>query len=142
MPTPFLNAETIDLPVKTSGEFLSVESSFGDGKGDLLENDEKYSTVIQLASPVQRILLQKLSEKLNLEGEDRIVDAWRRSRTDRRRRGPQRQRSNARNIGNRISNDLLQRWPELENPYKSIGDRDADDTSRRIRQRRQIASRL
>ena len=112
-----LNAETIDLPVKTSGAFLRVESEFGNGGNQLLENDELFSTIMNLASPVQRKLLTQLSEKLDLTGENRIVDAWRRSRNDRRRRGPSRRGSNVRD---RIASDLLVHWPELENPYNPL----------------------
>ena len=112
-----LNAETIDLPIKTSGAFLSVESSFGDGKDNLLENDEPFSTVFDLASPVQRILLTRLSEKLNLSGENRLVDAWRRSRNERRRRGGRRRNNKVRD---QIAGDLLAQWPEIENPYNPL----------------------
>lgn len=112
-----LNAETIDLPVKSSGAFLRVESDFGDEDGELLENDEPFSTVLEFATPVQRTLLTQLSEKLSLSGDNRIVDAWRRSRNDRRRRGVTRRGSNTRN---RIANDLLGKWPELENPFNPL----------------------
>jgi hypothetical protein len=112
-----LNADTIDLPVKTSDEYLRVESKFGEGEGDLLRNDESFETVLQYASPVQTVLLKELSEKLGLSGENRIVDARRRPRNDRRRGGPSRRNSETRN---RIANDLLNRWPELKNPFNPL----------------------
>jgi hypothetical protein len=113
-----LNADTIDLPVKTSDEFLRVESEFGEGESDLLRNDESFETLLMYASPVQTVLLEKLSEKLDLSGENRIVDAWRRSRNDRsRRRGSPRRNNEA---GTRIANDLLKRWPELKNPFNPL----------------------
>lgn len=112
-----LNADTIDLPVKTSGEFLRVESKFGDGSDHLLQDDEAFSIVERHASPVQRVLLTELSKTLNLDGESRLVDAWRRSRNDRRRRGARRGNNN---IRNQIATDLLKRWPELENPFNPL----------------------
>jgi hypothetical protein len=112
-----LNADTIDLPVKTSGEFLRVESEFGKGESDLLRNAESFETLLKYASPVETVLLKKLSEKLDLSGEDRIDEAWRRSSNDRRRRGPPRRNNEA---GNRIGNDLLKRWAELKNPFNPL----------------------
>lgn len=112
-----LNAETIDLPIKTSGAFLRAESSFGEGDDDLLQDDEPFSTVMELASPVQGVLLTQLSEKLNLTGENRLVDAWRQSRNGRRRRGSARRSSQVRD---QIARDLLTRWPALENPFNPL----------------------
>lgn len=113
-----LNADTIDLPVKTSGEFLREESRFGKGDEDLLRNDEEYDVVLKYASPIQLVLLRKLSDKLDLTGKYRIDDAWRRSRSDRRRRSPTRRSSNG--ARSRIASDLLAKWPELKNPFNPL----------------------
>lgn len=113
-----LHADTIDVPVKTSGEFLSIESRFGDGQGDLLKNDEPFSVVLKLASPVQRLLLNQLSKKLELTGENRLVDAWQKTRVDRRRR--RRPSSEASSIRSRIANDLKKDWPELSNTMNPL----------------------
>ena len=113
-----LNADTIDVPVKTSGEYLGEESKFGDGSGDLLENDEPYSVILKYASPVQKAVLAKLSDKLNLAGENRLVDAWKKTRVDRRRRrGPP---QNASGSKNKIAADLEKRWPELANVLNPV----------------------
>lgn len=112
-----LNADTIDLPVKTSGEYLSIVSRFAtDDETDspLLQNDEPYSVVLKLASPTQRAVLEGLSEKLELSGEERLVDAWKKTRSDRR-RGRRSSSSTAEPIRRRIASDLKRRWPELAN---------------------------
>ncbi len=111
-----LNSDTIDLPVETSGEYLSVTSRFANDKDGetLLKNDEQYSVVLQYASVVQKTILEGLSKQLNLQGEERLVDAWRASRPQRR-RGRSRVPNESDPIGEKIANDLKTRWPELAN---------------------------
>lgn len=113
-----LNAITIDVPVKTSGEYLSQASKFGDSKDRLLENDVPYSTVLKYASPIQNHVLEKLSEQLELRGDNRLVSAWEKTRVDRRRRRSSPQTSTA--TKNRIASDLRRRWPELANTMNPI----------------------
>ncbi len=113
-----LNADTIDVPVKTSGEYLGEASKFGDGEGDLLQNDEPYSVVLEHASPVQEVLLTKLSEKLELAGENRLVDAWRKTQFDRRRRRGRTAPTSG--LKNKIAADLQKRWPELANTMNPL----------------------
>ncbi|TWT29386.1 hypothetical protein KOR34_51980 [Posidoniimonas corsicana] len=114
-----LTANTIDLPVKTSGEYLGRESAFGDDDNDnLLREDEPYSVVLEHASPVERVLLAKLSEKLELDGEDRLEDARRSARPSRRRRRGRGPRPAV--TKNRIAADLLERWPELANTMNPV----------------------
>ena len=115
-----LNADTIDLPVKTSGEYLSEESKFGDGKGSLLKNDEPYSTVLSFASPVQSFVLEGLSDKLGLSGEERLVEAWEKTRVDRRRRRRTNSGTSVSGLRSRIARDLKRRWPELANPMNPL----------------------
>jgi len=114
-----LTADTIDLPVKTSGEFLTVNSKFSEGDDGLLANDVAYSQVLELATASQRAILEGLSEQLELSGDNRIVDAWKATQT---RRGPGRNRQAAsrgqdksRDVGREIASDLKQRWPALAN---------------------------
>ncbi|TWU48861.1 hypothetical protein Poly51_47650 [Rubripirellula tenax] len=117
-----LNAITIDIPLTTSSEFLSVNSRFAgdresDDEFDLLSEDEPYSSVVSLAAPAQRVVLEGLSTLLQLDGEDRIKTAQEASRPQRRRRGSGGRRSNdeLRTLRDRIADDLLERWPELSN---------------------------
>ncbi|TWT66849.1 hypothetical protein Pla123a_45470 [Posidoniimonas polymericola] len=111
-----LSADTIDLPIKTSGEFLSEQSEFGDGSNDLLQDEPPYSVVLEHASPVQRALLTGLSEKLELEGEGRLADARREARSNRRRRRGRRPSA----AKSKIVADLLERWPELANTLNPV----------------------
>lgn len=113
-----LTADTIDLPVKTSGEFLSEYSRFGgDDDSDLLHNDESYETILGLATPTQRVVLKGLSKQLGLSGDRRIVDAWRATQQGRGRGNSRRRREPAASepVRRKIANDLLREWPELAN---------------------------
>ncbi|MEW4488716.1 hypothetical protein AB1L42_11570 [Thalassoglobus sp. JC818] len=116
-----LTADTIDLPVKTSGEYLSVYSRFrNNGRPDLLSDEEPYDTLLKYATPSERAVLEGLSEQLKLTGQDRIVQAWRAtdSQPNERRgrrprsRGPEQQ---LRQLQHRIARDLEEKWPELAN---------------------------
>jgi hypothetical protein len=116
-----LTADTIDLPVKTSGEFLSVHSKFGDDDSELLVNDEPYDVVWDLATPAQKAILEGLSEQLGLTGQNRLVVAWR-ATEPRRDQGAGRGRSRGRRpesptgqLRRRIAGDIEKRWPELAN---------------------------
>ncbi|TWU34591.1 hypothetical protein Q31b_55460 [Novipirellula aureliae] len=112
-----LNADTIDLPVKTSGEYLSIVSRYATDDEDdkhLLKDDEPYSVVLEYASPVQRQVLEGLSEQLGLRGDDRSVDAMQATRPQRR-RGRGRPTNESGSLRERIARDLITRWPELAN---------------------------
>jgi hypothetical protein len=124
-----LTADTIDLPVKTSGEFLTVHSRFADDDDDdseLLVNDEAYELVLGLATPTQKAVLEGLSKQLELKGADRLVDAWEATQP---RRGPGQGRGRSRSrrpenpasqLRRRIASDLKKRWPELANVLNPI----------------------
>lgn len=113
-----LTADTIDLPIKTSGEYLSVHSKFSDGDSELLTNDVPYEEVLAMANPVQKAMLEGLSLQLNLTGSDRLVDAWKEIQPSRDNRGPRRGRRPPPpedRLRMRIRDDLRSRWPELAN---------------------------
>lgn len=119
-----LTADTIDLPVKTSGEYLTIHSKFGDGKSNLLTNDEPYEDVLALATPVQRAILEGLSEQLELKGSDRLEHAWKATKAE---QGENRNRSRGRRtvspqerLRTRISSDIKNRWPELANVLNPV----------------------
>jgi hypothetical protein len=121
-----LTADTIDLPVKTSDEYLTVHSKFGDGKDDanLLANDESYDKILSLATPIQSAVLEGLSEQLELSGKNRVVDAWKETQP---RRGQGRGRgrgsrsdSQTTTLRRRIATDLKKRWPGLANVLNPI----------------------
>jgi hypothetical protein len=114
-----LKAETIDLPLKTSGEFLSVESRFADDEHrQLLPDDAPYDRVRELATPAERAILDSLSAQLELEGNERIEAARREGQEPRRGSRRRRGRSSGQRAGRLreiIADDLEQRWPELSN---------------------------
>jgi hypothetical protein len=114
-----LSADTIDQPLTSSSEFLSVESQFqDDDHPELLPNDAPYNTVLELATPIERAILEGLSSQLDLTGGNRIAEADRNTRTTRRGRGRRRNRSASRRaarLRDTIADDLKERWPELSN---------------------------
>lgn len=114
-----LSADTIDLPLTSSSEFLSVESQFKDeDHPKLLPKDAPYDTVLELTKPAERAILEGLSSQLKLTGSDRIATAGRNDRTSRRGRGRGRDRSASRQaarLRDTIADDLKDRWPELSN---------------------------
>src|SRR3954471_20758098 len=64
-----LNADTIDLPLTSSSEFLSVESHFKDSDHpELLPKDAPFDTIHELATPAERAILDGLSKQLELTG--------------------------------------------------------------------------
>jgi hypothetical protein len=114
-----LNADTIDLPLTSSSEFLNVESEFQDtDHPQLLPKDAPYSTIHDLATPAERAILDGLSKQLELTGDGRIAAAQRESRPTRRNRTRGRDQSSRRRaarLRETIAEDLKERWPELAN---------------------------
>jgi hypothetical protein len=117
-----LTADTIDLPVKTSGEFLNEYSKFGNGDSELLDNDESYELILRFATPLQRIVLEGLSEQLQLAGDDRLTDAGRALESGRR-RGRSRRRgepSSVEQIRRKIATAVKRKWPGLANVVNPV----------------------
>jgi hypothetical protein len=113
-----LNADTIDLPLTASSEFLWVESRFKDAEHpDLLPKDAPYDTIHGLATPAERAVLEGLSTQLGLSGNERIAAAQRETRVGRRGRGRGQQspRRRAARLRDSIADDLKDRWPDLAN---------------------------
>ncbi|GAA4463771.1 hypothetical protein [Novipirellula rosea] len=120
-----LKSDTIDLPIKTSGEFLGEESGFQDDQHpDLLPRDLEYSELLKYATPADRAVLEGLSAQLELEGEHRL-EAAERKKDERRPRGRGRSRptttDNSASLRRKIANDLRGKWPALANPLNPIG---------------------
>lgn len=124
-----LSANTIDLPIKTSDEYLRTASKFGDdGDSKLLPRDASWETVLKLANPADRAVLEGLSTQLELAGNDRIADARKsasprgargnRSSTGSRRGG--RTLSETDKLKQGIANDLKKRWPDLANVINPV----------------------
>lgn len=115
-----LTADTIDLPIKTSGEFLSVYSVFGTDDPDLLGNEEPYSVVLKFASPSERAVLEGLSKQLKLSGENRLVDAYKETEKETAPPRGRRTQSPAGQLRRKIAGDLRRQWPELANVFNPL----------------------
>lgn len=109
-----LTANTIDLPLKSSGEFLTKWGKYGKGESDLLPDDAPYSEILKVASPVQKAVLEGLSEQLDLQGDNRVMDAYEQSRS-RRYRGRRGSSQPEAQLKAKIASQLKRRWPELSN---------------------------
>ena len=124
-----IHSNTIDLPIRTSGEFLRLRSRFGNDKNtELLDKDCDFSVMMDLANPVQRVVLERLSEQLGLDSEDRLDVARKRvnegsgrssSRGRYSRRRPSRT-TKASQLKSRIAGDVRRRWPELANVLSPV----------------------
>src|SRR5262249_44599783 len=67
-----LNSSTIDIPVKTSDAFLRAFSKTkADDMPDLITADAQYERLAELASPVERTVLDGLCQELSLAGAER-----------------------------------------------------------------------
>ncbi len=117
-----LTANTIDLPLKSSGEFLTKWGRYGARRNGLLTDDASYAEVLKVATPVQKAVLEGLSKQLKIEGDQRIMAAFQQTRGGNTRgggggrfRGGRRQARPGAEQKARIARDLKKRWPQLAN---------------------------
>ena len=118
-----LTANTIDLPLKSSGEFLSKWGRYGKRDSDLLTDDAAYSGIMASASVVQKAILEGLSEQLGLKGDDRVMNAYQQTRSggnDGRSRGRRSQSRPEAPLKAKIARDLKRRWPALANVVNPV----------------------
>jgi hypothetical protein len=122
-----LTADTIDLPITTSGEFLGVESLFANERyPELLSDTAAWDDILPLATPSERAILEGLSLQLQLSGDNRIEDA--RDQTQQLRRSSRSQRGGSRGrqvnpsspLRQKIAADIKRRWPELANVLNPV----------------------
>lgn len=121
-----LSSETIDVPVKTSDAFLRAYSR-GSGAGPdgtpLVSVDRTYETLLSLARPLDRAVLEGLSQRLELQGSDRGRQANSRRESlehEKRHALKEKQRLEREIDGPRkqILETLKWAWPELESPWR------------------------
>ena len=119
-----LTSRNIDIPMKTSGAFLRARSRYRreEEKSDakLLSQHTPYARVVGLARPVERAILEGLSERLGLSGESRYASAEEKAaEIEKKRADLLKQLNDKKRIsdGHRsaIRDSLLGRWPELSN---------------------------
>ncbi|NNE90542.1 MAG: hypothetical protein HKN23_02750, partial [Verrucomicrobiales bacterium] len=74
-----LTSKNIDIPMKTSGAFLRARSRYQKGKAGekaeakLLAQHHSYAETLALAEPVERAILEGLSEQFGLSGDARYA---------------------------------------------------------------------
>ena len=118
-----LTSNTIDIPVKTSDAFLrAVSKTKDDNVQDLITADASYDTLEQLASPVERSLLQGLSQVLELSGTERTKGARELAANLEKERGAvniekKKLMGDYGRLRQMIAESLKLRWPELDNPW-------------------------
>ena len=119
-----LTSKNIDIPMKTSGAFLRARSRYRDGEDNktpkLLQQNTAFTETLKLAQPVERAILEGLSEQLGLDGESRYATAEKRAADiDKKRADLLKEFNDKKKIsdGHRsaIRNTLLGKWPELSN---------------------------
>lgn len=113
-----ITADTIDLPIKTSGEFLKIHGKFGkSGKSDsdLLPDDSPYDVVLGFATASDKAVLEGLSAQLKLAGNDRVVAAYKASRKTTSRSRTRRPETAASKLKRTIAADIKKRWPQVSN---------------------------
>lgn len=116
-----LTSDTIDLPIRSSGEFLGIESLFANNQHpDLLPDDADFDSVLNLATPAEKAVLLGLSKQLGLDGDDRVSRARREAQSRRRTRGRTRTQDPSAELRQRIARDLKRRWPELANVLNPV----------------------
>lgn len=113
-----LTADTIDLPLKSSGEFLTKYGRYGRRGSGQLTDDATYESVLAVASPSQKAILEGLSAQLELKGSDRIMQAYNATQQNNRgrfRRSRTTTRSPSADLKRKIQSSLRRQWPELAN---------------------------
>ncbi len=115
-----LHSDTIDVPVSTSATFLRA---FSKSKGDdLLTPDSTFDQIEAAANASQKAVLDGLSEQLGLWGRERTKMARVQSdklERDRQSANQQSDRANgeSKSLRGGIRAAVLERWPELSNPW-------------------------
>jgi hypothetical protein len=115
-----IHSDTIDIPVTTSDAFLRQFSK--SSGGGLTRPEMTYKDLLDLASVPQKAVLEALSDQLKLSTDDRynetkrladLIEAER--KTIERERTQKTQEADK--LAERIRHKLVQRWPELSNPW-------------------------
>ncbi len=116
-----LNADTIDIPVRTSDIYLR---HFAPARGAdaILTSHSPIDSLLEDSSPIARAVVEGLSDRFELHGNDRAKDvenSIRQIRADKQRiDGEIRQhRQLVTNIKKEIADALKLKWPELANPW-------------------------
>lgn len=116
-----LESQTIDIPIKTSGAYLRERAKFGGEENPaLLEKGAGWETVRSLARPVDAVVLDRLSESLQLSGEARHADATKKAaEVDKERKDllnvDKAKKRTWDSAKSEIRNAFIAQWPEMSN---------------------------
>jgi hypothetical protein len=136
-----ITSDTIDIPLATSDIFLRSCSKAEKGKAELINAEDDIDTLLGLARPEQRAVIEELSKQLELKQEGRLVETKNLAdKYDKERKGlDSKKRKSQRDLGglrSAIQSSLKQRWPELANPWHprvaDILKKDGDDVVKTI----------
>lgn len=116
-----LNADTIDIPTRTSDFFLR-EYSTTDGKKDLVTIHSPIDVLLATADPCERAVIEGLSQRYDLTGSDRGKDIEEaiKAKQKEKREVDGKVRKHQQTMGrkrNEIKSTLKERWPEITNPW-------------------------
>ncbi|HIA18213.1 MAG TPA: hypothetical protein EYN70_02140 [Planctomycetaceae bacterium] len=121
-----LTSTTIDISVSTSDSFLraygkSTTSNSG-ATSSLLTSDSPYTQLLSRATPVQKAILNGLSEQLKLTAQNRGKEAWELAQqVSSQKQQPNRDlRTKNRELASlrkELRSLLTKAWPELNNPF-------------------------
>ena len=123
-----LTSTTIDISVCTSDSFLRAYSKSKGNNGataSLLTSDSPYSTLISRATPVQKAILNGLSEQLKLSAPNRGKEAWELAQqvTKQKQQLSPDLRTKTRELATlhkELRSRLTRDWPELNNPFNPV----------------------
>ena len=120
-----LTSRNIDIPVKTSGAFLRIHSRLHSDKEEdreLLGRESSYAEILEQAGTVDREVLEGLSTRLALDGEQRGALAGEKAseigkkmrKIEEDKKAHKKKLDGARMA---ISRTIRNRWPDLENRH-------------------------
>ncbi len=116
-----IEGDTIDIPVKTSEAYLRRFSPRN--REGAVSLDQPYEELLELADPVDRVVLEKLSEQFKLTGSDRVQQAKQLSARLQKQRQQllqeaSRQSRAARTHARTIYGAVVAKFPELRNAWR------------------------
>ncbi|WP_437222758.1 hypothetical protein SH661x_002932 [Planctomicrobium sp. SH661] len=116
-----LNADTIDIPVRTADIYVRQVSNTRDGEHKLTANSP-ITELLSDASASERAVIEGLSQKFDLTGSDRgkdVENALRAEREEKQRIDGElrRNRQTVTTIKKEISTAVKKRWPEISSPW-------------------------
>ncbi len=119
-----ISSDTIDIPLATSDIFLRSCSKAEKGKAEMVNGEDDVESLLGLARPEQRAVIEELSKQLTLKQAGRMAETRALAdKYDKERKGLDQQKRRAqRDLGGlrgALQSAVKQRWPELTNPWNA-----------------------